>query len=506
MAPIEVRGHLYSLSRPSLYEARRIIIDTFSAMAPKRLIINHGASDPIHSLQSSRSLHSTYSLPGVSAFTSRMMNAVARSFFCWSAVATFLCPAGGMNSQQLTMAIPSPRAPVGGSYLLGLGERKAILDADAMNANGIIFKGIADVTGPVVETNMFGYASLDQNDAGIHMRQRSRAYIIADSADPTQRVVFVNSDISSGDTAVRKGILDRLQQLYPGVYTESNFALAGTHSHAGVGGYVNNLLPQLTSLGFVRQTYDAIVNGTVLSIVRAHESLAPGTLSIGNTTVIDGAINRSPFSYLQNPLEERNRYPGDLEKELSLLKFTDSATGVDRGFLSFFAVHGTSLYMNNTLVSTDNKGMAAYLYESFMEPYALPGKNKFVAGFAQSTSGDVSPNTLGAFCESPGKPWHGQPCDFEKSTCGNRTQDCRGRGPGYQTSDFLSNEIIGRKQFDAARILMEYSDDALAPINGPVKSFHTYVDIGNYQFTLKNGKPAKTCKAALGFSFAGGTT
>jgi hypothetical protein len=38
---------------------------------------------------------------------------------------------------------------------------------------------------------------------------------------------------------------------------------------------------------------------------------------------------------------------------------------------------------NNTLVSSDNKGMAAYLYESSVEPNAMPGNTTFVAGFAQ---------------------------------------------------------------------------------------------------------------------------
>src|SRR5882762_1776836 len=61
--------------------------------------------------------------------------------------------------------------------------------------------------------------------------------------------------------------------------------------------------------------------------------------------------------------------------------------------------------------------------------------------------GDTSPNTcvglflaadclhltlrltgrLGAFCESPGQPWDGMPCDFNSSTCGGAAQDCHGR-------------------------------------------------------------------------------
>lgn len=369
----------------------------------------------------------------------------------------------------------------------------------------LIGVGIGDVTGPVVETNMMGYADLSQTDTGLHMRQFSRAYIVAapGTNSAKDRILFVNSDICMGDTAVRRGILQQLAEIYPGLYTESNFALVGTHSHSGVGGYLNNLLPTLTSLGFVKQTYDAIVNGTVLAIKRAHESLAPGRLSLGNTTILDTNINRSPYSYTANPAEERARYQYDQDKDLHLLKFTDTS-GTPRGFLSFFPVHGTSIYQNNTLVSTDNKGMAAYLYEASVQPDAAPGKNTFVAGFVQSNVGDTSPNTLGAYCESPGKPWHGQPCEYKKSTCGNRTEDCHGRGPGFRISDFESNRIIGENQFKGVKTLMD--GNVLQTVQGAVRSLHTYVNMSNYSFPLANGTTVHTCPPAMGYSFAGGTT
>jgi hypothetical protein len=41
------------------------------------------------------------------------------------------------------------------------------------------------------------------------------------------------------------------------------------------------------------------------------------------------------------------------------------------------------LRQNNTLVSSDNKGMAAFLYENSVEPGAMPGNATFVAGFTQ---------------------------------------------------------------------------------------------------------------------------
>ena len=146
-----------------------------------------------------------------------------------------------------------------------------------------------------------------------------------------------------GDTGIRRSIVSALSAKYPTLYNNDNIALVSTHQHSGVGGYLENLLPQLTSLGYVNETAAAIVQGTVLAVQRAHDSLAPGKLSYGNTTVVDGNINRSPSAYLANPAEERAKYEYDQDKDLSLLRF-DDASGNARGFLSFFAVHGTSLY------------------------------------------------------------------------------------------------------------------------------------------------------------------
>ena len=146
-----------------------------------------------------------------------------------------------------------------------------------------------------------------------------------------------------GDTGIRRSIVSKLSAQYPGLYNNDNIALVSTHQHSGVGGYLENILPQITALGYVKQTADAIVAGTVLAVQRAHANLAPGKLSLGNTTVLNANINRSPSAYLANPAAERAMYQYDQDKELSLLRFDDS-NGNARGFLSFFAVHGTSLY------------------------------------------------------------------------------------------------------------------------------------------------------------------
>lgn len=167
--------------------------------------------------------------------------------------------------------------------------------------------------------------------------------------------------------------------------------------------------------------------------------------------------------------------------------------------LNWFPVHGTSLYENNTLIAGDNKGLAALTIEK-----AIGGG--FVAGFSQANVGDTTPNTLGAVCQDTGLP-----CDFETSTCGNMTQMCMGRGPAFAPQDggdVESCRIIATKQANGARaIFSESNQTPVAGDGGIVRSFHTFVDFGaGFNFTLDNGTLAHTCQAALGFSFAAGTT
>lgn len=139
----------------------------------------------------------------------------------------------------------------------------------------LIGVGKADITGPVVEINFAGYANTDQIGSGVRQRIYSRAFIIGEVDNLQNRFVYLVLDTQSGDTAVRNGILEGLAALGPGysMYGRSNVAVTGTHSHSGPGGWFNYLLPQITSLGFDRQGYQAIVDGAVLSIKRAHESL-----------------------------------------------------------------------------------------------------------------------------------------------------------------------------------------------------------------------------------------
>lgn len=135
--------------------------------------------------------------------------------------------------------------------------------------------GKADITGPVVEINFAGYGDSSQVGTGLRQRLYARSFIVGEVGNPQNRFVYLTLDIANGDTAVRLGILEGLAALGSGysMYKRANVAVTGTHSHSGPGGWWNYLLPQITSLGFDKQGYQAIVTGAVLAVKRAHESL-----------------------------------------------------------------------------------------------------------------------------------------------------------------------------------------------------------------------------------------
>jgi len=328
-------------------------------------------------------------------------------------------------------AAAAAATPAGDKYLVGAGK--------------------GDITGPVVELNFAGYAAPAQTGTGLRQRLYSRAFIVGDVGNPSDRFVYLILDTQSGDTAVRYGILEGLKALGPeyAVYTAGNVAVTGTHSHSGPGAWFNYLLPQVTSLGFDRQSYQAIVDGAVLSVKRAHESLTEGYLDVGTVNVTDANLSRSLYAYLANPAEERARYGDSVDKEMTLLRFRRASDLKDVGVLTWFPVHGTSMLENNTHVTGDNKGVAAYLFEQSVKGTGNAADG-FVAGFSQANVGDTTPNVLGAYCDDGS----GQMCSLEQSTCADgKSQSCHGRGPRFEKLDLGVSSCfeIGRRQFAGAK-------------------------------------------------------
>ncbi|NXQ88319.1 ASAH2 ceramidase, partial [Nyctibius grandis] len=360
--------------------------------------------------------------------------------------------------------------------------------------NYLLGVGRADCTGPVAEVPLMGYANPDQVGGGLLTRLYSRAFIMADP-DDSRRVVFVSADIGMVSQKLRLEVLKNLKSKYGELYREDNVILSGTHTHSGPGGYFQYTLFWITSKGLIRPSLNAIVNGIIKSIDIAHENMKRGRLFINRGTVENSQINRSPFSYLENPASERSRYSSNTDKEMVMLKMVDE-NGQELGLISWFAVHPVSMNNSNHLVNSDNVGYASYLFEQEKNKGMLPGEGSFVAAFASSNLGDVSPNIKGPFCVNTGES-----CNNPQSTCpiGGATM-CMATGPGNDMFD--STRIIGQNIYSKARELYE---DASQEITGPISSAHQWVNMSDVSVELNATHTVKTCKPALGHSFAAGT-
>ena len=383
--------------------------------------------------------------------------------------------------------------------------------------------------------------------------------------DPSKTICFVSIDTGMGSDLLNTLVLKRLEELLPEQFEErgrmgdhryddgenrdgrtkkikrrrichmENLSISGTHTHSAPGGFLQYTLYQITSLGFSKETLDTYVEGIAQSLLRAYNNLNVGTVRMTKDTFLEpeyvANINRSPTSYLLNPEEERRLYSkeGDTDKTMLQLEFSkilpqhsqnnlSSQKSMELyrqsdppsrlvGILNWYAVHGTSMNSTNKLISGDNKGYASYLMEKHINGQdVLPGRGDFVAAFASTNLGDVSPNTDGPRCIDTGEP-----CDLASSTCSGRNAMCIGSGPGKSMQE--STEIIGRRQFDMAIQLLQQmtANKTDSYIQGDylissVSFRHSFVDMSNVTVALENGDVVRTCPSALGYSFAAGTT
>ena len=347
------------------------------------------------------------------------------------------------------------------------------ISAWAYDNNYEVGRGIHDITGPAAEVGLMGYANPAQKSAGIHTRQWSRAYVVAE-LNTDKRIAFVSVDAGSVFQSVFKGVIQKLNDKYGDLYTEENVILSATHTHAAVGGQSHYALYDITIMGFIQQAYDAQVDGIVASIEKAHNDLKPGYILINKGNLDNASYNRSIEAYNNNPLAERTKYGSEIQKPMTVLKILQEGNN-EVGMISWFATHPNAMGKDLQLLSGDNKGHASYLFEKKHKHSTYQGNNNFVAAFAISNAGDMSPNL---------------------------NSDAEGRGP--TTDRFENVRIIGERQYDKA---LELYDAATEQLTGSIEFSQRYVDMSSTVISgdFTDGNQQTTCVAALGESFAAGT-
>jgi neutral ceramidase len=370
-----------------------------------------------------------------------------------------------------------PEAVVLRPYLAALAAASTLLfigppaaAAPAADPGYRVGVGIGDITGEAAEVGMLGYADPTQTTEGLASRQWARAFVVADQAG--HHVAFVSTEVDFVTQPVRLEVLNRLAARYGTTYTDQNVVLTATHTHSGPGGFSEDTLYNLTTLGFEQKTYDALVDGIVRSIESADADLAPGTVKFAEGTLAGANVNRSLSAFQKDPAADQAKFPGAVDQRMTVLRFEQGGTPV--GLLDFFATHGTSMRPDNKLISADNKGYAAHLVEAGRFGVDWAHRGQFVAAFAQSNAGDMSPNLINGGAQGP------TPDEFENV------------------------RIIGKLQADKA---LQLFDSATEVLSGPVDARGRYVDFSSVavsgQYT-PDGQPHTTCPGALGQNFTAG--
>ena len=332
--------------------------------------------------------------------------------------------------------------------------------------------GIYDITGEIAEANFFGYAELTHRNSGIRDRQYARAFIVKEPGGSP--VVFVSIDKGGMFQSVNVAVMEKLKATYGSLYNDNNVVISATHTHVATGGFSFYGLYNTSTGGFWRRNYVVLVNGIYEAIVRAHKNIAPGRIYFNKGKLTNASINRSLVAYEKN--KDAADYPS-IDEDMAVLKFIQGEKEV--GMISWFAVHPTSLTNNYKHNSSDNKGYAALKFERLKKStYGETGA--FVAAFANTNAGDLSPNLN----MPPADKIH---------------QDAT--GPGKDEEE--SANIIGQRQLDKALSLY---NSATQQLTGSVSIISRYNDFAHIVVAPKftDGKERYTCRAGLGESFKAG--
>ena len=347
--------------------------------------------------------------------------------------------------------------------------------------------------------------------------------------NPNTTICFVSVDIGMGSDILNIRVLRRLDDLIQqwnnynnhknnnnvtDNTTQSvrrspchieNLSISATHTHSAPGGFMQYALYEIPTLGYSDEVVHAYAEGIAQSILLAYQNVQRSSIRSAQSWLMGANRNRSPTSYRLNPQSEQDVYKveGDTDKTMTQMTFhsTDDKNVIS-GLLNWFAVHGTSMNSSNHLISGDNKGYASYLMERYWNGNAtLTGTGKFVAAFASTNLGDVSPNTAGPHCIDTGEPCDDG--DTTNATCRGHREKCRSTGPGKDM--FESTQIIGELQY-AHSINLTLDQQQQRILHGDVAYRHSFIDMSNVTIVLPNNNVVHTCPAALGYSFAAGTT
>lgn len=374
-------------------------------------------------------------------------------------------------------------------------------EACANNSAFLIGSGVHDMTGPAGDSISAGYENPEHVLRGIHLRQFARAFVMASPCDG-KRVVMAVSETAFVPQGIRQTVLQLIADdaELSSYYGPDNIVLSATHTHSGPGGEAHHAAYNAFRLGYDELVHKIYSTAIFRAIEQAHRNLEahpePGTVRLTMGELLDVNTNRSEPAYANNPAAERSQWLDQAGEEVRVnkrmvqLRF-DRADGSPIGLLNWFGVHTTSVGVHEPLISSDNKGIAAYTLEKLMgtEYSADDGQDRFVAAFAQSDEGDASPNLC--FRDAPFPSLAiGCGADTLESTAASGVKQLARAIELYDQGGSLLRGSVDSRLMHVRMDAVEVTDPVvLASLNHPP-------ELG--------AERKRTCSAALGFSMAAG--
>jgi len=381
------------------------------------------------------------------------------------------------------------------------------------------FLGVAKVALPLPSpcTDMQGFADAGQSTNGkadaLTDGIWARCFHISEPSDSQAEVYLVVVDLWSCTKEIKQKVVDELDKKNGTgkSYLHRTIQIMGTHTHAGPAGITGHKLYQYNTAGYNEKYTSKIAGAIVSAISKAYKARKIGHMYFRSSDIFEPKDIRLERYLFNRALPAFNRklgrhglgvffsltdhipIKGDLNvgfdnriRQLNLFHGKDSATEVPIGLINWIPMHGTSYSTENKLISGDNKGYAAKSCEAHFNE--KPNVNQFVAAFANSHCGDISPNASG----------------FRK--------EMGPKVPGSNDSERV--KYIGEAQKQAAIVSWNNIEKMENAVTGSVESvFKNDVDMSNIKiekslFSGKGflkGRAERTWIGSAGLSMMGGS-
>lgn len=347
-----------------------------------------------------------------------------------------------------------------------------------------------EITPLVYGIGMMGWGIPADNVEGIETPLHARAVAIQErtpGADGKSRtLILCLADICFVSQSIRQRVLGKLEPHRERLGLDPEWiCLSATHTHAAPAGYSHYVLYNILVPGYSEEVLETYASGITEAILAACEAVKPARIRYGKGEAplsMPVAFNRSVVAWNQNPDCPKVplfRGAEALDRSMWLLRF-DGVDGTPIASWNGFAVHATSVHSHNYKICADNKGYAMGLMEERIAKDD-PRAAGFIAGFAQTAAGDVSPNYT-------------------------KRRGLR-RMMGRFRDDYRSARYNGFLQMKLAHGIYEKAAEA-EPLRGPLDAIARHFDLTDVDVDPKHANGHSGCrtgKAALGVGFLLGT-